>query len=41
MPKPDGDPSKRPAKLLGSYIIVAFIAAVVIVALTIAKMGHS
>jgi hypothetical protein len=41
MPKPDGDSSKRPAKLLGAYIILAFIAAAVIVALTIAKMGHS
>lgn len=41
MPEPDGASSKRPAKLLGTYIALAFIVAAVIVALTIAKMGHS
>jgi hypothetical protein len=30
MPKPESHPSKRPAKLLGAYIVIAFIVAVIL-----------
>ncbi len=39
MPRPESHPSKRPAKLLGAYIVVAFIFAAVIVAFAASKMS--